>query len=108
VREELEELRRSLNGHSRKEREEEFGDLLFALVNYARFFGVNPETALRHTNEKFTRRFRYIEKVLRRRGKRPNESTLDEMDALWNQAKHRTRRAPERGRMRVRQKARKR
>jgi XTP/dITP diphosphohydrolase len=93
VREELEELRRTLAGRSKKEREEEFGDLLFALVNYARFVGVNPETALRRTNEKFTRRFLYIERMLRRRGKHPHDSTLEEMDALWNQAKHRTRRA---------------
>jgi uncharacterized protein YabN with tetrapyrrole methylase and pyrophosphatase domain len=58
-------------------------------VNYARFVGVNPETALRRTNEKFTRRFRYIERMLLQSGKRPHESTLEEMDALWNQAKRR-------------------
>jgi MazG family protein len=92
VREELEELRRSLARRSRSEHEAEFGDLLFALVNYARFVGVDPETALRRTNEKFTRRFRYIERMLLQSGKRPHESTLEEMDALWNQAKRRMRR----------------
>ncbi len=96
VREELEELRRSLARSSRAEREEEFGDLLFALVNYARFVGVNPENALRRTNEKFLRRFRFIEQALRRRGKRPEESTLEEMDSLWNQAKDRSRQRPAR------------
>lgn len=97
VREELEELRLSLARRSRKEREEEFGDLLFALVNYARFVGVNPENALRRTNEKFTSRFRFIERALRRRGKRPDDSTLEEMDALWNQAKRHRRLRPRTG-----------
>jgi tetrapyrrole methylase family protein / MazG family protein len=92
VREEVEELRTSLLRAHRRKREEEFGDLLFALVNYARFIGINPEHALRATNRKFTQRFRYIEKVLRKRGKQPHESTLAEMDALWNQAKRRKRR----------------
>ncbi len=96
VREELEELRLSLARRPRAEREEEFGDLLFALVNYARFVGVNPENALRRSNEKFLRRFRFIEQALRRRGRRPEESTLEEMDALWNKAKFRQRRSPAR------------
>jgi MazG family protein len=87
VREELDELRATLLGAKRRKREEEFGDLLFALVNYARFIGVDPEHALRATNKKFTRRFGYIERVLRQRGKNPHQSTLAEMDALWNEAK---------------------
>lgn len=102
VREELEELRRSLARGPRSRREEEFGDLLFALVNYARFVGVNPENALRRTNEKFMRRFRFIEQSLRRRGRRPDDSSLEEMDALWNQAKRRLRRPPARTRKRRR------
>lgn len=92
VREEIEELRVVLRSGTRMKREEEFGDLLFALVNYARFVGVNPENALRATNKKFTRRFRYIEESLRRGGKDPHHSTLAEMDHLWKQAKCRARR----------------
>jgi ATP diphosphatase len=66
---------------------DEIGDLLFAVVNYARKLGVDPESALRATNEKFRRRFRSIEDALRARGKSPAESDLAEMDALWNEAK---------------------
>ncbi len=87
VREELEEFRRALAGKNHRKREEEFGDLLFALVNYARFVRVHPEDALRHTIDKFIRRFRHIENELRRRGKDIHASTLEEMDALWNEDK---------------------
>jgi ATP diphosphatase len=66
---------------------EEFGDMLFAMANVARHLGIDPEAALRGTNEKFTRRFAHIEKRLAERGKTPRESDLDEMDALWNEAK---------------------
>jgi XTP/dITP diphosphohydrolase len=87
VREEAEELREVLE-HPRKEKKaEEFGDYLFALVNYARFLGINPETALRKTNEKFVHRFQHIEDSLRKQGKQVHTSTLEEMDALWNEAK---------------------
>lgn len=87
VREELDELRESLRTGSEDDREEEFGDLLFALVNYARFLEINPENALRQTVRKFVRRFRYVERALRERGTSPQESTLEEMDALWEMAK---------------------
>jgi tetrapyrrole methylase family protein/MazG family protein len=86
VREELEELRHALSSDPRK-RHEEFGDLLFALVNYARFLDIDPESSLRGTNEKFTKRFRYIERQLQKRGKHPHQATLTEMDALWDEAK---------------------
>ncbi len=66
---------------------EEFGDILFAMANVARHLGIDPEAALRATNEKFTRRFAHIEKRLAEHGKTPRESNLDEMDALWNEAK---------------------
>lgn len=66
---------------------EEFGDLLFALANLARHLGVDPEAALRHANAKFTRRFKAVEDALEARGKRPEESDLAEMDALWEAAK---------------------
>jgi nucleoside triphosphate diphosphatase len=65
----------------------EFGDVLFALANVARHLGIDPEAALRATNEKFTRRFAYIETELEKRGREPKDSNLEEMDALWNQAK---------------------
>ena len=67
--------------------EDEFGDLLFVLVNLGRHLGVEPEAALRRTNAKFTRRFAQIEARLATQGKTPEDSTLDEMDALWNQVK---------------------
>lgn len=87
VREELEEVRETLGKRNSRKREEEFGDLLFALVNYARFLNINPEHALRGTIEKFTHRFRHIEQTLGNRGRDIRESTLEEMDLLWNEAK---------------------
>jgi ATP diphosphatase len=67
--------------------EEEMGDLLFVMANLARHLKVDPETALRRANAKFTRRFAFIEAELARRGKRPEDSDLAEMDALWDAAK---------------------
>ncbi len=67
--------------------EEEFGDLLFVVANVARHLKIDPETALRAANEKFTRRFRYIEEQLAQRGSSPAQSDLAEMDALWDEAK---------------------
>jgi ATP diphosphatase len=66
---------------------EEFGDLLFVMANLARHMGLDPEAALRSANAKFTRRFRYIEDELEKRGRAPAQSDLAEMDALWNAAK---------------------
>jgi ATP diphosphatase len=66
---------------------EEIGDLLFALVNLARWLNVDPEGALRDANAKFERRFRAIEDALKARGKTPAQSNLAEMDSLWNKAK---------------------
>jgi MazG family protein len=67
--------------------EAEVGDLLFTVVNAARFLRVDPESALRTTNRKFRHRFQWIERELKARGRTPRESSLEEMDALWNQAK---------------------
>jgi XTP/dITP diphosphohydrolase len=61
--------------------------VLFALINYARFIGVNPEDALERTNRKFINRFQYIEKQASLKGLKLENMTLDEMDALWNEAK---------------------
>ncbi|MFH0352295.1 MAG: MazG nucleotide pyrophosphohydrolase domain-containing protein, partial [Chromatiales bacterium] len=66
---------------------EEIGDLLFACVNLARFARVDPESALRSANQKFERRFRYIEQRLQAQGQSVNDATLAEMDALWEEAK---------------------
>jgi MazG family protein len=66
---------------------EEFGDLLFVMANVARHLGVDPEASLRDANAKFVRRFRSIEAALRAEGRRPEDSTLEEMDQLWDEAK---------------------
>lgn len=66
---------------------EEFGDLLFVMANLARHMTIDPEAALRQANRKFTRRFERIETLLAENGRRPEESTLEEMDTLWEQAK---------------------
>jgi len=71
-----------------KERlEDEAGDLLFVLVNIARYLNVDPESALRKTNRKFRRRFRHVEEALRKSGKKPEEASLDEMEAHWQRSK---------------------
>ncbi len=67
--------------------EAEFGDLLFSLINYARFININPETALERTNLKFIKRFNYLESESRKEGKNLHEMTLAEMDEYWNRAK---------------------
>ena len=66
---------------------EEVGDLLFVAVNVARLTGVDPESALKAANRKFRRRFRHIEDRLRNDGRKPADSTLEEMDRLWDEAK---------------------
>lgn len=87
VEEELVELKEAHGAGDPEAVEEEIGDLLFAIVNVARFLAIDPETALGRTNTKFCRRFRYIEGVARRRGRKIEDMTLAEMDNLWNQAK---------------------
>jgi ATP diphosphatase len=67
--------------------EDELGDVLFAVANLARHMGVEPETALRRSNAKFVRRFRFIEQELQREGRKPSEASLDEMEAIWVRAK---------------------
>ena len=68
-------------------REEEFGDVLFSLINYARFTGINPEDALERTNKKFINRFQQIEELAEKQGKNISELTLEEQDQLWEQVK---------------------
>ncbi|QDK78961.1 nucleoside triphosphate pyrophosphohydrolase [Spirosoma sp. KCTC 42546] len=92
VEEEMQEFKAEFNAEANEtinhERAEgEFGDLLFSLVNYARFIDINPETALERTNKKFIKRFQYLEEQARANGKTLNEMTLAEMDVYWNEAK---------------------
>jgi MazG family protein len=87
VLEKIGEEARELATAPKEKQAEEFGDLLFALANLARHLNIDPESALRHSNAKFERRFASIESKLRTRGKTPAQSNLAEMDALWNEAK---------------------
>ena len=87
LREELHEFHEARRGSSQEELEGELGDLLFVLVNLARFVRVDPEQALRKTNAKFRRRFGFIERRLAEQGKSPGESSIEEMEALWQESK---------------------
>ena len=88
VKEEMAEVEEEIKAGNHDNIETEFGDLLFAVINAARLYGVNPENALEKTNKKFIYRFNYIEQQARLAGRRLNEMTLEEMDALWNEAKN--------------------
>ena len=87
VNEEIAELQHEIAVGDDEKKEKEFGDLLFSLVNYARFIGVNPEDALERTNKKFVQRFRYIEQQSKKLGKTLKNMTLAEMDVFWDEAK---------------------
>jgi ATP diphosphatase len=87
MQEELHELDHALDEGHRDKVEEEFGDLLFVMANVARHLKIDPESALRSANGKFERRFRHIETQLASLGKKPEDSTLEEMDSLWDEAK---------------------
>ncbi len=93
VTEEMGELKHEVDTDAPKERvEDELGDLLFAIVNYARYVGVNPEDALERTNKKFIRRFQFIETESAKDGKKIEDMTLEQMDEYWNKAKEGERR----------------
>ena len=87
VAEEIEEVKAEIGRDDKEALEMEFGDLLFAVVNAARLYGVNPENALEKTNRKFIARFNYLEQEVNRRGLNLKEMTLAEMDEIWNEAK---------------------
>ena len=88
VQEELNEFKTEVENNSAAEKlEDEFGDILFALINYARFNNINPEDALERTNKKFIQRFQYIEQKINEQGKQLSDCTLAEMDVYWNEAK---------------------
>ena len=87
VQEELGELQVEVAAGDIEKIEAEFGDVLFSMINYARFLGVNPENALERTNKKFIKRFQYLESKAKEIGKEMNDMSLEEMDVYWNEAK---------------------
>lgn len=87
LKEELAELQHEVAGGEQDRIESEFGDVLFSMVNYARFLDINPENALERTNKKFIKRFKYLESKAKDAGKSLKEMTLAEMDVYWEQAK---------------------
>ncbi len=87
VQEELGELQEEVAAGNVEKIESEFGDVLFSMINYARFLGVNPENALERTNKKFTKRFQFLEEKSKQLGKSLKDMTLAEMDTYWNEAK---------------------
>nr|WP_299069725.1 nucleoside triphosphate pyrophosphohydrolase [uncultured Allomuricauda sp.] len=87
VKEELSELQEELEQGDPDRLESEFGDVLFSMINYARFLDINPENALERTNKKFIKRFQYLEKKSKEVGKPLKDMTLSEMDVFWEEAK---------------------
>lgn len=87
VEEELQEFKAELSSGDQQKAEDEFGDLLFALVNYARFKNINPEEALERTNKKFIRRFQFMEEKMKENNLSFDHLSLVEMDVFWNEAK---------------------
>ncbi len=87
VQEELSELQEEVKANHQEKLEQEFGDVFFALINYARFLKVNPEDALEKTNKKFISRFNYMEQKILAQGKALADCSLAEMDVYWNEAK---------------------
>jgi XTP/dITP diphosphohydrolase len=92
VEEEMQEFKEHFNTETQEtidieKAEDEFGDLMFSLINYARFIDINPETALERTNKKFISRFQYLESKAEEMGKKLSEMTLAEMDVFWEEAK---------------------
>jgi XTP/dITP diphosphohydrolase len=87
VQEELSELQTEIKTNNKEKIEDEFGDVLFSLINYARFLDINPEDALEKTNKKFIFRFQHLENKAKEMGKELKDMTLAEMDVFWNEAK---------------------
>ncbi len=87
VQEELNELNEEVKNNNTDNIESEFGDVLFSMINYARFIGVNPENALERTNKKFIKRFQYLEKAAKKEGKELSDMSLVEMDVHWEKSK---------------------
>ena len=91
VKEEITEFEAEVAHMDRDKAEAEFGDLMFSLVNAARLYKINPDNALERTNQKFIRRFNYLEEHTLKQGRNLTDMTLEEMDAIWNEAKEKER-----------------
>ena len=87
MKEEIAEFEAEVETLDKQKAEEEFGDVLFSLINAARLYHINPDNALEHTNRKFIRRFNFLEATAKQQGLSLSEMTLDEMDRIWEQAK---------------------
>ena len=87
VKEEISEFEAEIEGMDRDKSTREFGDIMFSLINAARLYHINPDTALEHTNQKFISRFNYVEQKAKELGRQIKELTLEEMDKYWNEAK---------------------
>ena len=87
VKEEIKEVEKGIENKKKEEVEEEIGDLLFSMVNVSRLLGINPEFALRKTNQKFIKRFKYIKEKLKKEGKEFSDVNLDYLDKIWEEAK---------------------
>lgn len=87
LKEELGELQHEIETENKDKMEAEFGDVMFSMINYARFLGINPENALERTNKKFITRFQYLEAKAAEKNKALKDMTLAEMDVFWNEAK---------------------
>lgn len=87
VKEEFGELQAEIANMDKDKAEAEFGDLFFSIINAARLYGINPDNALERTNQKFTRRFNYLEEHTIKQGRNLKDMMLEEMDAIWNEAK---------------------
>ena len=90
VKEELAELQQEVDSQNVDAIESEFGDVLFSMINYARFLNINPENALERTNKKFIKRFQYLETQSKKKNKSLSEMSLEEMDKIWEEAKKET------------------
>jgi len=88
VEEEMQEFKHEVEQKDVKKMEEEFGDLLFSMINYARFLNINPETALEKTNKKFIQRFQFLENKIKEEGKDLKEMSLEEMEEYWQKSKN--------------------
>jgi len=87
VKEEMHELEDEIKKGDQDRMEQEFGDMFFSLINAARLYGVNPENALERTNQKFTKRFNYLESKTLKQGRKLKDMNLEEMDEIWEEAK---------------------
>ena len=87
VKEEIAEFEVEVENLDAQKAEEEFGDVLFSLINAARLYKINPDNALEHTNQKFIRRFTFLEETVRSQGRKLADLSLEEMDEIWNEAK---------------------